>query len=150
MAMSLTANATATRVLATSVRKSHVNLTHYKPRSVSRAAAKLAEGSVEEMGIATVMAIHPGSGAQTVLGWALAWGSAAAAAEIPFLTSVFALQRAGGSNIIRDLLEPEPALRSFPPGSHCEHLGRNTKRWAVAHFFFDESISINDQNFRGR
>jgi hypothetical protein len=26
-------------------------------------------------------------------------------------------------------------------------LGRNTKRWAVAHFFFDESISIIDQKF---
>ena len=94
MAMSLTAHATAMshtaiRVSATSVRKNHDNLTHCKPRSVSPAAAKLAEGSVEEMGIATVMAIHPGSGAQTVLGWALAWGSAAAAAEIPFLTSAF-------------------------------------------------------------
>lgn len=67
------------------------------------------------MATAIAMAIHPGSGAQTVLGWAPGWDSAADAVEIPFLTSVFALQRADGSNIIRDLLESEPALRSFPP-----------------------------------
>jgi hypothetical protein len=77
----------AIRVSATSVRKSHVNLTHYKPRSVSRAADKLEEGSVVEMGIA--MAIHPASGAQTVLGWAPVRGSAAAAAKISFSTSAF-------------------------------------------------------------
>ncbi len=63
MAMSLTAHATAMshtaiRVSATSVRKSHVNLTHYKPRSVSRAADKLEEGNVVVMGIAMAMAIH--------------------------------------------------------------------------------------------
>ena len=27
--------------------------------------------------------------------------------------------------------------------------GRKIKRWAVAHFFFDESISVADQNFLG-
>jgi hypothetical protein len=85
MAMSLM----AIRVSATSVRKNHDNLTHCKPRSVSPAAAKLAEDSVAVMGIATAMAVHPASGAQTVLGWAPAWDSAVAVAEIPFLTSAF-------------------------------------------------------------
>jgi hypothetical protein len=94
--MWLTAHATAMshtaiRVSATSVRKNHVNLTHYKLRSASLPPGKLAEVSVVVAVMATAMATatHLGSGVPTVLGWAPAWDSVADAAEIPFLTSTF-------------------------------------------------------------